>query len=164
MMAGVRKQFHSHSSLLPKSNLKVSKSLDSLLECSRKIVKSTGLIFFVWWLDSDIGLLESDLERYLEDYFYGLAKEIASHKKLEPSGAIYNVSLDSMGPTKFSGISVISNEATGVEIPSLKLRIEQLYCKPQKRLAVLFELSPKEYLHKNWEALSSLKSKFKCGV
>lgn len=117
---------------------------------------------FLWWVDTETTISKPDMERYLEEYFSGLAKEIAPFRKRNASGATYDVSLDSIGEKQFLGSSVLSNKAIDPEIPSLKIRIHQSICKPQRRLAVLFELSPKPLKHRNWQTLSKLKSEFKC--
>ena len=119
---------------------------------------------FVWWVEEEKIISESLLEEYLEKYFFGLAREIASFKKTEESGATYDVSLESISKNSVIGQSILAQEELRSEIPSLNIKVSQSFCKPQKRLAVIFELSPKQFEHSNWQALSKLKSEFKCGA
>lgn len=119
---------------------------------------------FVWWVEEEKVISESVLEKYLEEYFFGLAREIALFKKTGPSGASYTVALDSIGENSLIGTSLLIEEILRPEIPSLNIKVNQVICEPQKRLAVILELSPKAFEHSNWQTLSKLKTEFKCGA
>ena len=109
---------------------------------------------FVWWLEED-QLPKESLEENLGKYFTGLAAEIASFKKIKASGTTYKVSLENNAQSIFGRSSIVEKGLIS-EIPELNIKIDQYHCEPQKRLAVVFELSPKPFEHLNWQILSKL--------
>ena len=45
---------------------------------------------------------------------------------------------------------------------SLGLRVRQIWCADEERLAVIFEFSPQQYNHVVWEQLAAIREGFQC--
>jgi hypothetical protein len=120
---------------------------------------------FVWWIPEDSIIGPDSLASSLETYFSGLTRVVAEDRGLDTGGASYEVRLaapDADPACDYQGNAKIFDPFVTGEMLSLNIRVTNIACPDQDRLAVFFELSPQPYSHPVWSALKGIREGFRC--
>jgi hypothetical protein len=126
---------------------------------------------FVWWIAGDTTINPDSLATDLEIYFSGLADAVAKEREIDASGATYDVQLAAPDSTSswavghvadYMGTARVFDPFVTGEMLSLNVRVKEISCPGQSRLAVIFELSPQPYTHPVWIGLAGIRDGFRC--
>ncbi|MCP4897930.1 MAG: hypothetical protein GY906_13240 [bacterium] len=122
---------------------------------------------FVWWVQGESVLSLGRLSDDLEIYFSGLARLVARERGIDASGAAADVQLSVPDASRNLEVDVIGKAevfdsfVTAGKI-TLHVRVKQVVCAEEDRLAVILELSPQPYSHKVWTDLGVIRGGFQC--
>jgi hypothetical protein len=123
---------------------------------------------FVWWISNHSSLNPDSLAMDLESYFAGLTRAVAPERGFDATGAIHEVHLaktegDVDSKIDYMGTASIFDPFVTGEVILLYIRVKQISCPGEGRLAVIFELSPQPYTHSVWAILKGIREGFRCG-
>jgi hypothetical protein len=121
---------------------------------------------FIWWIVDDAVLEPDGLASDLEVYFAGLTKAVATERGVDASDATVDVHLERVAssgqPIELEGWAKTFDPFVTAAPISLGLRVRQIRCPVEERLAVIFELSPQQCNHVVWEQLAAIREGFQC--
>lgn len=123
---------------------------------------------FVWWISDRSSLDPGGLAKDLEFYFTGLTQAVAAERGFDANAAIHDVQLATVdggghdSEIDFEGGATIFDPFATGETLSLNIRVQQILCPDEGRLAVVFELSPQPFIHQVWSSLEGIREGFRC--
>ncbi len=149
------------------SNIKVLRISGLPLAGAEKIRKNTGLMLFLWYLDSTQKFDSKFIERNLTAYYTGLANinvdksKVTVDKLVTIKASIKKHKSETSDTQTFEGTVDILDYMT-LKPLSLNLLIHIRYCKGQNKTFVFHEASPQPYSDNVWKSLNQLWTNFKC--
>ncbi len=123
---------------------------------------------FVWWISDRSSLDPGGLAKDLEFYFTGLTQAVAAERGFDANAASHDVQLATVdggghdSEIDFEGGATIFDPFATGETLSLNIRVQQILCPDEGRLAVVFELSPQPFIHQVWSSLAGIREGFRC--
>lgn len=122
---------------------------------------------FVWWIDADTKIEPYVLSRDLELYFEGLATAVVEGRGTEIGDAEFRVELTEPKAGDDRVFNLVGTAETFDPFVTkaqltLNMRVTEISCPTEDRLAVFFELSPQSYDHRVWTELTGIREGFRC--
>ncbi|MDX2361777.1 MAG: hypothetical protein QNK23_13290 [Crocinitomicaceae bacterium] len=114
---------------------------------------------FVWNINLNDALTESELENHLQNYFDGLSSDVNKHQDLiPPSASALILEIPSTeGLASYKGKVLIYDSFVTEDQIVLHTRIDHYYCEEQKKSIVHFRFSPKPFEDDVWLELMNIK-------
>jgi len=122
---------------------------------------------FVWWVAADTVISADGLEDDLESYFSGLSRAVLEGSGDGLDGAVFGVELEELAEVRRDRFELTGTVQTfdpfvTKEQLKLNVRVIEIECPEQGRLAVYFELSPQASDHGVWIELAQIREGFRC--
>jgi len=123
----------------------------------------------LWWIKDDAIITQKTLESYLWDYYNGLIIRNVINRNMDPKNIVPTVvNLKEQKPeapdkSKFEGTVKMLDYLTGKPI-ILNLTAHILVCTKDKKLGVLFLVSPQPATHTLWKTLNAMHHDFQCSA
>ena len=112
---------------------------------------------YVWAINFDKKITAKQLTSDLEKYFDGLNDVRKDNNINQKATATIRKISKNKSTTFFEGkVDTYDHFATNKRI-ILNVKIESNFCKKDKKTAILFKFSPKEFTHKVWETINTIK-------
>jgi hypothetical protein len=122
---------------------------------------------FLWWLEGTEGIDANSLQDNLKRYYTGLVgrnikpRKIPQEKLFPVEVKIHNMKTAPGNLKTFEGTVHMLNYISQTPM-TLNVRIHSKDCADKIHSILLFEVSPKQFDHPNWQKLDKLNSDFEC--
>jgi hypothetical protein len=123
---------------------------------------------FLWWLDGNPKIDENVLQENLKIYYDGLVGRNITKRFIPPSKVFPTVAVIKRIETAQGDIETYRGTITITDYLDIMFNPVTLNCAIHKKdcsthTTFLFEISPKPFEHKIWQALNKIQQDFTCG-
>lgn len=129
--------------------------------------KSLWTYAMLWWVNPDAAMSQPALERYLWEYYNGLVSENMVSRNIDPAVIVPTVvnvkeQKNAKGDMMIYTGTVKMLDYFNLKPVTLNIAAHALPCNQEKKLGLLFLISPQPGTHPVWKTLNSIREDFQC--